>query len=243
MEALECDTAPVEVAYGQYFCPIARGAEIFATRRTPIIVRNLLLGCSTLSEIQAGAPGMPRSLLSQRMRQLESLGVVRRRAKPSGRGWFYELTPAGRELESVCDALGTWGAKWLEAVPVPLDPGVLLWAFCKSIGPERIPAGRVVVRVHFRDAPKHRFWLLIEPPRPEVCIKPPGYDEDLILTSDTESLAKWHMGRISLGHAMRSGLIAIDGPGHLVREFAKLGGLGRFAAVAAARPDRATAAA
>ena len=233
----------MEVAYGQYFCPIARGAEIFAARWTPIIVRNLLLGSSTLSEIHAGAPGMPRSLLRQRMQQLEHFGVVERRAKPSGRGWLYELTPAGRELEPVCDALGTWGARWLEAAPVPLDPGVLLWGICKSIAPGRIPAGRLVVRVHFRDAPKHRFWLLIERPRPEVCVKPPGYDEDLILTSDTEWLAKWHMGRVSLGSAMRSRVITIDGPRHLVREFSKLEGLGRFAAVTPARPDRATAAA
>ena len=41
--------------YGQY-CPIARGAEIFAERWTPLIVRNLYLGCGSFSEILEGAP-------------------------------------------------------------------------------------------------------------------------------------------------------------------------------------------
>jgi DNA-binding HxlR family transcriptional regulator len=218
-------------AYGQYFCPIARGAEIFATRWTPIIVRNLLLGATTLTEIHAGAPGMPRSLLTQRMRQLEHAGLVQRRAKASGRGWRYELTPAGRDLEPVCDALGVWGAKWLEAAPTALDPFVLLWAICRSITPERIPNQRVVVRLTFHDVPKHPFWLLLQQPECEVCCKPPGYDEDLLLTSDTEWLAKWYMGRISLGNAMQAGVITIDGPRALIRQFSRLDGLGRFSVI------------
>jgi len=61
--------------YGQY-CPIARGAEIFAERWTPVIIRNLWLGCGSFSEILEGAPGLSRTLLSQRLRQLERLGIV-----------------------------------------------------------------------------------------------------------------------------------------------------------------------
>src|SRR5688572_24467148 len=45
--------------YGQY-CPIARGAEIFAERWTPLIIRNLHLGCETFGEILEGAPGLSR---------------------------------------------------------------------------------------------------------------------------------------------------------------------------------------
>jgi hypothetical protein len=47
--------------YGQY-CPIARGAEIFAERWTPIIIRNLHLGCRNFSEILEGAPGLSLNL-------------------------------------------------------------------------------------------------------------------------------------------------------------------------------------
>lgn len=228
--------------YGQYFCPVTRASEIFATRWTPIIVRNLLLGCSTFSEIQEGAPGIPRSLLTERLRQLEHAGVIERRPKPTGRGSLYEMTDLGRDLQSVCEALGVWGARWLEATPVGVDPSVLLWAICKNLDRDRLPEGRVVIRVSLRDAPKQPYWLLVERPEPEVCNKyPPGLEEDLFITSDTESLAKWFMGRLSLGQAMHAGVITIEGPRQLIREFSKWGGVSHFASVTPAYASAASA--
>jgi DNA-binding HxlR family transcriptional regulator len=219
--------------YGQYFCPISRASEIFANRWTPIIVRNMILGCSTFSEIREGAPGIPRSLLTERLAQLEHAGIVERRPKPKGRGSIYELTPMGRELESVVMTLGEWGVRWLDAAVVPLDPSVILWAICKHMDPDRIPDERVTVRVNFRDADKARRWILVQPPEPEVCNLPPGYDEDLVVTSDTESLAKWFMGDTSLGQAMHARKIQIEGPTHLVRAFGTWGGQSGFAPTAA----------
>jgi DNA-binding HxlR family transcriptional regulator len=92
------------------YCPIARGAEIFAERWTPLIIRNLYLGCGSFSEILEGAPGLSRTLLSQRLKQLERLGIVESAPKPDGRGRHYELTPAGHDLFKVCVSLGEWGA-------------------------------------------------------------------------------------------------------------------------------------
>jgi DNA-binding HxlR family transcriptional regulator len=69
--------------YGQY-CPIARGAEVFAERWTPLIIRNLQLGCETFGEILVGAPGLSRTLLTQRLKQLERLGVVESAPKAQG---------------------------------------------------------------------------------------------------------------------------------------------------------------
>src|SRR5215475_591905 len=100
-------------AYGQ-FCPVARTAELFAERWTPIIVRNLLNGCRTFSEIRQGAPGIPTALLSQRLDTLQRAGIIEREPARSGRGASYHLTDMGRELKAVCDAMGQWGARWLE---------------------------------------------------------------------------------------------------------------------------------
>jgi DNA-binding HxlR family transcriptional regulator len=102
--------------YGQY-CPIARGAEIFAERWTPLIVRNLYLGCRSFGEILEGAPGLSRTLLSQRLKQLERLGIVESMRRRDGRSNDYTLTSAGRELFTVCQSLGEWGARWLEIAP------------------------------------------------------------------------------------------------------------------------------
>src|SRR3546814_854114 len=139
--------------YGQY-CPIARGAEIFAERWTPLIIRNLYLGCGNFSEILEGAPGLSRTLLSQRLKQLERLGVVLSAPKPDGRGHHYKLTSAGHELFMVCQSLGEWGARWLEIAPENLDPFVALWSMCIALRRDRLPNRRVVIRFAFTGRPR-----------------------------------------------------------------------------------------
>ena len=155
--------------YGQY-CPIARGAEIFAERWTPLIVRNLYLGCGTFSEILEGAPGLSRTLLAQRLKQLERLGIVDSAPKPDGRGRHYELTNAGQDLFKVCVSLGEWGAAWLEIAPEHLDPFVALWSMCNMLRRDRLPDQRLVIRFDFtgRQHPE-RYWLLIEHGDTEIC--------------------------------------------------------------------------
>lgn len=61
----------------QQSCPVARGAEVFAERWTPMIMRNILYGCHGFNEIAAGAPGLSRSLLTKRHAELERAGVNR----------------------------------------------------------------------------------------------------------------------------------------------------------------------
>ena len=43
--------------YGQ-FCPVALGAEVFAERWTPLLLRELLAGSHRFSELQRGLPGI-----------------------------------------------------------------------------------------------------------------------------------------------------------------------------------------
>ena len=81
--------------------PIARGAEIFAERWTPLIIRNLYFGCGSFSEILEGAPGLSRTLLSQRLKQLERLGVVGSAPKADGRGHHYRSRLRARTVQSL----------------------------------------------------------------------------------------------------------------------------------------------
>jgi DNA-binding HxlR family transcriptional regulator len=205
--------------YGQY-CPIARGSEIFAERWTPLIIRNLYLGCGSFSEILEGAPGLSRTLLSQRLKQLEQLGVVESTRKEDGRGHHYELTPAGHDLFAVCQSLGEWGARWLEIAPEHLDPFVALWSMCNALRRDQLPDRRVVIRFEFTGRGRHeRYWLLIERGDTEICKTSPGLDEDLCITAEAEAFVKWHAGQLSWAQATREGRIKLDGPGSLVRAF------------------------
>jgi DNA-binding HxlR family transcriptional regulator len=215
--------------YGQY-CPIARGAEIFAERWTPLIIRNLHLGCGSFSEILAGAPGLSRTMLSQRLKQLERLGVVETSRKAVGRGHHYQLTSAGHELFAVCKSLGEWGARWLELAPENFDPFVALWSMCHALRRDRLPDRRVVIRFEFTGRPRReRYWLLIELGDTEICKTSPGLDEDLFVTADAEAFVKWHAGQLTWSEALRNGRIHLDGPSSLVRAFPSWNGRSMFA--------------
>ena len=214
--------------YGQY-CPIARGAEIFAERWTPLIVRNLHLGCGNFSEILAGAPGLSRTLLSQRLKQLERLGVVESARKPGGRGHHYQLTAAGHDLFAVCQSLGEWGARWLEIAPEHLDPFVALWSMCNALRRDRIPDRRFVIRFDFTGRPRREvYWLLIERDDTEICKTYPGV-EDLQITAEAEAFVKWHAGQLPWAQAIREGTIQLHGPPALVRAFPTWNGRSMFA--------------
>lgn len=216
--------------YGQY-CPVAKGAEVFAERWTPLVIRNLYIDCHSFSEILAGVPHMSRTLLAQRLRSLERDGIIEARPNPKGRGSLYYLTPAGQELTRVCIELGTWAARWLHLRPQDMDPYVVLWGWMKFIKPERLPNRRVVVRFDLHDRPKEPFWLLLDRRECEVCIKPPGFDEDIVVRTDCETLTLVHMGRLALAEAVRSGRWQMDGPSQLVRALPSWGGLSYFAGV------------
>jgi DNA-binding HxlR family transcriptional regulator len=213
--------------YGQ-FCPIARGAEVFAMRWTPLIVRNMLLGCRTFGEIREGLPGISKTLLSQRLSLLEHYGILERRPNPNGRGSLYELTTAGKELQAVTNSLGAWGSRWLDLASAHFDAGIVLWALCKTVPADDLPAARTVIRFTLRDGRHRRFWLLLDRPRAEVCAKPPGFEEDLVVETTQQWLTRWYVGEIRLGSAMRQGLMEVRGPRPLVRKLAFWGGLGRI---------------
>jgi DNA-binding HxlR family transcriptional regulator len=206
------------ISYGQ-FCPVARGAEVFAERWTPIIVRNLLLGCTTFNDISAGAPGLSRSLLTQRLRQLEGAGIIYAHPKPRGRGSIYQLTPAGQGLAAVVDALGTWGEQWLILREEHTNPLVVLWAWVRfALERDRLPARRVLVRFDFADQVRYRhLWIHAEHGAAEICDEYPGFPEDLVVEVDSMTLVQWHLGKLGWADAVRDGRIRVSGPPSLAR--------------------------
>jgi hypothetical protein len=160
--------------------------------------------------------------LSERLKQLERLGVVTSAPKPDGHGHHYQLTSAGHDLFKVCVSLGEWGARWLEIAPENLDPFVALWSMCNALRRDRLPDRRVVIRFDFMRTGRsrgERYWLLIELGDTEICKTNPGLDEDLYVTADAEAFVKWHAGQISWAEATREGRIQLDGQPSLVRAF------------------------
>jgi DNA-binding HxlR family transcriptional regulator len=205
--------------YGQY-CPVARGAEIFAERWTPIIMRNILWGCTTFNDIAAGAPGLSRALLVKRLRALEHAGLIETSPKPDGHGSLYQPTLVGQALEPVLLALGLWADQWTEVRPEHADSGIVLWTWCSVyLEPERLPVERTVVRFDFESLGRPKTsWFLIEDQAAELCAFDPGFGDDLIVTIEEPLLfAKWHLGHLPWTTVLRSGAVTLDGPTALCR--------------------------
>src|SRR5256885_16200705 len=108
------------------------------------------MGSASFTEIQRGAPGIPRSLLTQRLALLERRGIIERCPNDNGRGARYVPTEAGIGLASVCFALGEWGARWLDVAPEHLDPYIALWSMCNNLVADRLPDRRGVGGLGFR---------------------------------------------------------------------------------------------
>jgi DNA-binding HxlR family transcriptional regulator len=101
-------------SYGQY-CSIAKALDLVGDRWTLLIVRELLIrGPCRYTDLKDGLPGIATNLLSDRIRQLESAGLVRREATPPPVATaLFHLTEAGAQLQPVLDAIGRWGVRYM----------------------------------------------------------------------------------------------------------------------------------
>ena len=216
--------------YGQ-FCPVARGAEVFAERWTPLIVRELLRGPAHFNELRRGLPLISRSLLSERLATLERVGIVERRSASNGRGHEYRLTKAGQELDAVVDALGTWAYKWIsrDLTPANLDPALLMWVIERRIRVENLPPRRVVVHFRFRRLPAHAYWLVLERPQVDLCFTDPGFGVDLSVDADVKALTQIYLGHLTVASALRRGEVTLTGAPEYRRRFASWIGVSPYA--------------
>ena len=201
---------PVQ-GYGQY-CPISRALDVLGERWTMIIIRDLLVGTTRFNDLARGLPGLSRTLLSKRLRQLEQAELVER---IDGQ---YFLTEMGRELEPVVFGLGAWGAKWALGDPRPteLDAQLLVWWMHTRLDTSHLPDRRFVLHVTFTDD-RRQFWIVVEPAGPSVCMSDPGFEVDVTMSSDVNSLYQVWLGRIPVREAVARGQLTFIGPTALVR--------------------------
>jgi DNA-binding HxlR family transcriptional regulator len=197
-------------------------ADVLGDRWTLLILREMVAGGATrFNEIERCLPKVSRSLLAQRLRHLERMGLVDVVPMPSGRGHEYHATPPAKELEPVIMAMGEWAARWLFDDPEPdeLDSTFLMWWLHRRIHLDQLPAGRTVVRFDLLDAGREVYWLVLERAECSVCVKDPGLPVDLWVTADLTTFHRVFSGRITLADALSSGRVTIEGPGPLVRQF------------------------
>jgi DNA-binding HxlR family transcriptional regulator len=202
--------------YGQY-CPVAKAAEILGDRWTLLIVRDLLFGPVGFNELARGMPGISRSVLSNRLRHLERLGLV----ESAGEG--YQLTGPGRHLTGVVKVLGDWAARWILEDPTQaeLDPDLLILWISRHVAADALPARKTVVAFRLYGPKTGRLWLVLEQTGVSICHADPGLDPASYVHVDGQvaALYRVYMGRCDLNEEIAAGQLTLAGTPTLIRAF------------------------
>lgn len=217
------------------FCPVAMAAEILCTRWTMLLLRELVAGSTRFNDLRRGVPRMSPTLLSKRLRELESAGIVKRVPAPEEPEHLgYELTEAGRDLAPVVEAIGMWGQRWIEAEPSlgNLDPGLLMWDMRRNLDPTPMPEHKAVIGFRYTDQPdaRRKWWLIVEPgAEVDLCSIDPGFDVDLYVETDLGCMTAIWMGLTTVQRAAGRGELELSGDRCLARTMQDWLGLSPFA--------------
>jgi DNA-binding HxlR family transcriptional regulator len=199
------------------FCPVAMAAEILGARWTLVLLRELIAGSTRFNDLRRGLPRISPALLSKRLKDLETAGVVTRCQVAGDPDLFeYQLTEVGRDLKPVIEAVGGWGQRWIETEVSleKLDPNLLMWDMRRNIDPKPMPQRRNVIQVIFNDLKEaqRNWWLIVEPGQEvDLCSVDPGFDVDLYLTTDLRTMTKIWMGYTTIARAKEEESLVITG--------------------------------
>ena len=88
--------------------------ELIGSRWSGAIISRLLVGCARYNELRAAIPEISDRMLSERLRVLETEGVLTRTVVPESPVRVeYELTAKGRALQDAIDAIGKWATRYI----------------------------------------------------------------------------------------------------------------------------------
>ena len=192
-------------SYGQY-CGLARALDTVGDRWSLLIVRELLPGPMRYSELVASLDGIATNLLADRLRSLESSGVIERRLGQTS-GVVYALTPWGSQLREAIEAFIRW------SIPVmasgrdgdawqPRWLGVALEALLRGRTAKRPAELGIEVAGLF-------MTLRIGRDGPQVTVEPERRP-DTILKAEPEVVLELAAGAITVEQALSRGSVHGD---------------------------------
>ncbi len=201
-------------------CAAAHALDLVGERWALLVVRELLLGPKRFTDLRAGLPSASPNVLSQRLRELEAAGVVRRRKlPPPAASRVYELTDWGKELEPVIIRLGRWGVR-SPTKPRDAEIGVdsLILSFRTMFDPRAAEGIEASYELRLGE---DRFRAEVADGRFEI--ERGGAERpDAIMESDTRMMAALVYEGRDLAGALRAGEIRIEGDMSAVERFLSL---------------------
>jgi DNA-binding HxlR family transcriptional regulator len=190
-------------------CAAAHALDLVGERWALLVVRELLLGPKRFTDLKAGLPGASPNVISQRLRDLEGVGVVRRRKlPPPAASRVYELTPWGEELEPVIVRLGRWGAR---SPSKPRDAALGVDSLVLSLRTMFDPRAAEGLRASYElGIGENRFRAVVDDGQFEISRGNAG-GPDAVVESDSDTLAALIYAGRSLAEAVESGDLKIEG--------------------------------
>ena len=203
------DESPMAHSYAQ-LCGVATALDVIGDRWSVLVVRDLLLGPLRFGDLADGLPGIGTNTLSARLKQLETLNVIARRAAPlPERGTVYELTPYGRELEPIVMALGRWGARSMGRLPAHTVSRSrwLVAAMLAFHDPTRVVSTPRTWELRLTDGP---FTVHAEGTALSITAGP-TVDPDSVVTASDENLHRLLTGQVTPTSAVADGSVRVTG--------------------------------
>lgn len=184
-------------------CGIARALDVVGERWALLVVRELLLGPQRFSELRRALPAASSNLVADRLRELQSRGVIsRHRLPPPAASQIYELTEWGQQLEPIVLALGQWGLR----VPLPPDPTLSATSILLYLR-STIDPGERTYRVQLDD----RVWT-VRAEAGEVVVEPgEPADPDGSIRTDPATLNALLADPAALREAVAAGRVELGG--------------------------------
>lgn len=189
-------------------CGVARAIDVVGQRWALLVVRELLLGPKRFRDLLRGLDGMSQNVLSQRLKDLEVAGVVRRaKLGPPASALVYELTEEGAALEPILVELGRWGRRRPQEAEGPMSPDSLLLALRTTFDPAA--AGGLTVEVD----------LYLDDDRVSVAVAHGGMvmirgasrDPDAVVAGDVPGVRAMVYREGTVADAVAAGAVTVDG--------------------------------
>ncbi|MFZ5965444.1 winged helix-turn-helix transcriptional regulator [Thalassococcus sp. BH17M4-6] len=208
------------------FCPVVMAASLLEPRWTMLLLCEMWSGSTRFNEIQRGVPGMSPGLLSKRLKEMETNGLVSKLGGASGTRAEYVTTPVADELEPIIRNLAEWAHRNVDcSVSLQdLDARLLMWKIRGKIDLLQMPKRKSVIQFILHDGPNEtsNYWLVAKPgEETDLCFTDPKFDVDLYVVSELRALTSAFMGHSSFEGEIERGQISLSGNDGLARTLTK----------------------
>ena len=205
------------------YCSFTKAVEHLGDRWSFLIVRELaMFGPQGFNTLATGLPGhVSRSVLADKLRKLEEIGLVARDPSTGSRSLPYSLTPAGEQLMPTLKSLWQWAEKWVPEDPAMAqrDPTFILWWLRHRVDMRTAPERQVALEIAMRGNDADRSWLLLaRSTEPTLCLEDPliGPERYVYVEADAADLYPIARGLRSWTEAAADGSVRVYGEPELV---------------------------